>query len=113
MSKHLRGFTRSGTTFGMDVDGKRAAAVMRKSFTRCRGYKTEIYESKEVCLNAADVASLMGSAAWLITENRDFTHVQFDDSAKYRVIYPEPDEADDARKMARFLGKALLPRRSA
>lgn len=89
MSKHLRGFTRSGTTFGMDVDGKRAAAVMRKSFTRCRGYKTEVYENKETCLNASDVASLMGSAAWLITELQDFTHVQLDDSAKYRVIYPE------------------------
>ncbi len=73
----------------MDVDGKRAAAVMRKSFTRCIGYTFEIYERREPCLNASDVASLMGSAAWLITKCRSFTHVQLNDSAKYRIVYPE------------------------
>lgn len=109
MSKHLRGFNKDGTTFGMDVDGTRAAAVMKKSFTRCTGYKFEIYEQKEVCLNAADVASLMGHAAWLVAEDHAFTHVQFDDSVKYKIVYPE---MDDARKMAQFLGKALLPRRA-
>lgn len=89
MSKHLRGFHKDGTTFGMDVDGKKAAAVMRKSFTRCIGTTNEIYEIKRPCLYAADVASLMGPVAWLVTERQYFTHVQLDDSVKYRIVYPE------------------------
>lgn len=109
MSKHLRGFCKDGTTFGMDVDGKRAAAVMRKS-ERITMMNSIGHKRTESCLRSALIASLMGEAAWLITERQDFTHVQFDDSVKYRVIYPE---TDDAKKMARYLGKKLLPRRTA
>lgn len=107
MSKHLRGFCKDGTTFGMEVDGKRSVAVMRKA-EKIRSVNSFGYERTESCLRSADVASLMGSVAWLITEKQDFTHVQIDDSIKYRIIYPEQD---DARKMAQFLGKKLLHRR--
>ena len=91
MSKHLRGFYKDGTTFGMEVDGVRASKVEKKA-----EYKTHInqygYKVGTLCIKAPFVASLMGEAAWLITERQDFTHVQFDDSAKYRVIYPETKE---------------------
>ena len=89
---NLRGFHKDGTTFGMDVDARRANAVMKKAerITRTTEFGTERTES---CLRAPLVASLMGEAAWLITEYHDFTHVQFDDSVKYRVIYPEEKEA--------------------
>lgn len=103
---HLRGFHKDGTTFGMDVDGKRAAAVMRKS-ERITMMNSLGHERTESCLRSPLIASLMGEAAWLITEYHDFTHVQFDDSVKYRVIYPETDE------MNQLLCKALASRRSA
>ncbi|MCR5450891.1 MAG: hypothetical protein K6F23_16000 [Solobacterium sp.] len=102
---HLRGFHRDGTTFGMDVDARRANAVMKKAerITRTTEFGTE---RTETCLRAPLVASLMGQVAWLITEYHAFTHVQFDDSVKYRVIYPETDE------MNQLLRKALESRMS-
>lgn len=93
MSKHLRGWARNGYTFGMDVDGKRAAAVMKKAeyITHINAYGCKV---GELCIKAPLVASLMGEAAWVVTENHDFTHVQFDDSPRYRVIYEKKGETD-------------------
>lgn len=102
---HLRGFHNDGTTFGMDVDARRANAVMKKS-ERITIMNSLGHERTESCLRSPLIASLMGETAWLITEYHDFTHVQFDDSVKYRVIYPETDE------MNQLLCKALSSRRS-
>lgn len=106
---NMRGFHKDGTTFGMNVDARRANAVMKKA-ERITMMNSLGHERTESCLRSPLIASLMGEAAFLITEYHAFTHVQFDDSVKYRVIYPE---ADDSRKMAQLLGKALLPKRSA
>lgn len=108
MSKHLRGFCKNGTTFGMEVDGIRASKVMKKAeyITHINQYGNKV---GRLCIKAPLIASLMGDVAWLITEKQDFTHVQFDDSAKYMVIYPENE---DGRKMAQILGKALIRRQS-
>lgn len=89
---HLRGFHKDGTTFGMDVDARRANAVMKKS-ERITIMNSLGHERTESCLRSSMIASLMGEVAWLITEYHAFTHVQFDDSVKYRVIYPEEKEA--------------------
>lgn len=88
MSKHLKAWTKMGTTFGMDVDGIRAARVLKKArhITRVNRWGTTIVE---LAIDAPQVASLMGEAAWLVTELQDFTHIQIDDSPKYLVIYPE------------------------
>ena len=92
----------------MEVDSLRATKVIKKAeyITHINQWGNKV---GTLCIKAPLIASLMGEAAWLITERQDFTHVQFDDSAKYRVIYPD---ADDSRKMAQLLGKKLLPRRS-
>lgn len=86
MSKHLRGYCKDGTTFGMEVDGVRASKVVKKA-----EYMSHInqygHKVGTLCIKAPLIASLMGEAAWLITERQDFTHVQFDDGAKYKVIY--------------------------
>jgi len=103
---NMRGFHRDGTTFGMDVDARRANAVMKKS-ERITIMNSLGHEKTESCLRSPLIASLMGQAAWLVTEYHAFTYVQFDDSAKYRVIYPETDE------MNQLLRKALASRMSA
>ena len=102
---NMRGFHRDGTTFGMNVDARRANAVMKKS-ERITIMNSLGHEKTERCLRSPLIASLMGEAAFLITEYHAFTHVQFDDSVMYRVIYPETDE------MNQLLCKALASRRS-
>lgn len=52
---HLRGFHKDGTTFGMDVDGKRAAAVMRKS-ERITMMNSLGHEMTESCLRSPLIA---------------------------------------------------------
>lgn len=88
MSKEFTAWTREGTTFGMEVDGIRAARVLKKAR---RIVTTNKFGNKEVALgiDAPQVASLMGEAAWLVTERQNFTHIQIDKSPKYKVIYPE------------------------
>lgn len=102
---NLRGFHWDGTTFGMNVDTRRANAVMKKA-ERITIMNSLGHERTESCLRSPLIASLMGEAAFLITEYHAFTHVQFDDSVKYRVIYPETDE------MNQLLRKALASRMS-
>lgn len=72
----------------MEVDGVRAARVLNKArrITNVNRWGTTIVE---LAIDAPQVASLMGEAAWLVTENQDFTHIQIDKSPKYKVIYPE------------------------
>ena len=103
---NMRGFHKDGTTFGMNVDARRANAVMKKA-ERITRMNSLGHERTESCLRSPLIASLMGEAAFLITEYHDFTHVQFDDSVKYRVIYPETDE------MNQLLFNALVSRKSA
>ena len=103
---NMRGFHKDGTTFGMNVDARRANAVMKKA-ERITMMNSLGHERTESCLRSPLIASLMGEAAFLITEYHDFTHVQFDDSVKYRVIYPETDE------MNQLLFNALVSRKSA
>lgn len=92
MSKRLRGYNWDGTTFGMDVDGKRAAAVLKKAEYRDVPSRYSSATRKRLCIPWNQVASLMGDAAWLVTERRAFEYVQFDDDDyKYTVLYPEKE----------------------
>lgn len=91
MSRHLRGYEYDGTTFGMDVDSRRATIIEKKAqyLTLVRpGYA---FPAKRLCIPWNQVASLMGEAAWLVTEKHSFEYVQFDDSYRYSVIYPETE----------------------
>ena len=92
MSKHLRAYTKRGYTFGMDVDGTRATKVLKKA----RKIPKTLYGgyvSNELVIDAPQVATLMGDAAWMVTEIRDFERIQIDDSPWYRVIYPQEESA--------------------
>lgn len=87
--KHLRAWTKNGWTFGMEVDGVRAAKVLKHSEYIERKFiiNGHEYTRREPAIRAPYIASLMGTAAWQVTECQDFTHVQIDDSPKYKVIY--------------------------
>ena len=87
--KRLHAVTRSGTTFGMEVDGVRARRVINKA--ECREVRTPFGSvHRRLCIKANQIASLMGEAAWLVTEKQDFVTVSFDeDPYQYTVIYPE------------------------
>ena len=89
MAKHLHAVCRRGHTFGMDVDGRRASAVLNKVIRMPYDVKVgdETYTNYKYGIKSNQIASLMGEAAWLVTELKDFTKVQIDDSAWYEVIY--------------------------
>lgn len=89
MAKELCAINRQGQTFGMEVDGVRAAAVMKKAFTITEvvKYGDRSYTRKKSALKANQIASLMREAAWLVVELHDFVRVQFDDSQWYEVVY--------------------------
>ena len=87
--KALHAITKSGTTFGMEVDGVRARNVINKAEYReiSTPWGTTVHR---LCIQASQVASLMREAAWLVTEKQDFVEVMFDDDpTRYVVIYPE------------------------
>ena len=88
MAKHLRAFTKRGYTFGMDVDATRATKALKNA----RSVQIPTYGGytrKELVIDAPQIASLMGEAAWMVTEIRDFERIQIDDSPWYTVIYPQ------------------------
>ena len=89
MAKELHAITKNGYTFGMDVDGVRAAAVMKKAFRIPYEIKVgdQTYTNHKMGIKANQIASLMGEAAWLVVELHDFVRVQFDDSQWYEVVY--------------------------
>jgi len=92
--KHLRAYTKEGYTFGMDVDGRQAARVLKKEIRieNPRIVSGVTYMNYRWGLPALLIASLMGEASWLVTECRDFTKVQIGDSMWYEVIYDEEKE---------------------
>lgn len=86
--KRLHAVTRDGTTFGMEVDGVHARRVINKA--EYKEVRRSFSTTMRLCIPANQIASLMGEAAWLVTEKQDFVSVSFDDDPyQYTVIYPE------------------------
>lgn len=85
----LHAITRNGTTFGMEVDGRQARRAIKSAVYA--DYVTPWGTTfKRLCIKAPQIASLMGDAAWIVVEKRDFVEVSFDeDPTRYMVIYPE------------------------
>lgn len=87
--KRLHAITRTGTTFGMEVDGVKARRVINSAKYQevMSPYGTS---RKRLCIPSNQLATLMREAAWLVTEKQDFVEVSFDeDPYRYTVIYPE------------------------
>lgn len=91
MSKHLSAITKDCTTFGMEIDGTAARKVWKKTFFKdFLPYhdNPDIVITKR-CINAADLAALMGPCAWLVSEKQSFKEVQLGDGEPWlRVVYP-------------------------
>lgn len=74
----------------MDVDGKAARRVLKHVERIPETYEIlgKTYTHYRLGIKAPYIASLMGEAAWLVTENKDFEKVLFeDDEIWYEVIY--------------------------
>lgn len=87
--KRLHAITRSGTTFGMEVDGVQARRVINSA--KYQEVMTPFGTArKKLCIRSNQLATLLREAAWLVTEKQDFVEVSFDeDPSRYVVIYPE------------------------
>lgn len=75
----------------MDVDGKALRQVLKHHVERIpETYEVfgKTYTHYRIGIKAPYIASLMGSAAWLVTEYEEFTEVTFEgDGQRYEVIY--------------------------
>lgn len=96
MAKEFRAWNKDGTTFGMDVDSTKATKALKKAYYKTRTIRIgEVdFNQKYLCIDSRWVASMMGDAAWLVTEHQDFTHIQIDDGPRYKVIYPEKNNVE-------------------
>ena len=88
--KHFRAETRMGYTFGMDIETPLANRALKKTFYQDQPLNQ--YDPNTIvtrrCIHARDVASVLGTCAWLVTEAKDFVKVQFgEDGAWIHVVY--------------------------
>lgn len=90
MDLHMREF--DGITFGMSVDAS-APAFKRMKKNAFIGKVTphgHHFKRTARCVRAADVATVMGSAGWLVSEARCMETIRWGgDGSEYYIIYEE------------------------
>ena len=76
----------------MDVDGTALRKVLKKVERIPEQYEIlgKTYTRYHMAIKAPLIATLMGEAAWHVTQDRAFEKVMFEgDGQWYEVIYPE------------------------
>ena len=84
-----------GTTFGMSVAASSPAfkRMKRNAFTSRIKPRGGWVERAVRCVRAADVATVMGQAGWLVSEERAMETIRWgDDNTEYYIIYEEGSE---------------------
>ena len=85
----------SGTTFGMSVEASFPAfkRMKRNAFTAKIKPRGSLIERTVRCVRAADVASVMGQAGWLVREFQCMETIRWgNDDTEYYIIYEEGSE---------------------
>lgn len=93
MELHMREF--NGTTFGMSVEVSSPAfrLMKRNAFTSRIKPRGSWTERTVRCVQAADVAAVMGPAGWLVSENQEMETIRWgNDDTEYYIIYEKEGE---------------------
>lgn len=90
MDLHMREF--SGTTFGMSVEASSPAfrRMRKNAFNKKIKPRGSLFERTVRCVRAADVATVMGKAGWLVSENQEMETIRWGkEETEYYIIYEE------------------------
>ena len=93
MNLHMRQF--DGLTFGMPVDASSPAfkRMKRNTFTRKMKPRGSCVEQTVRCVQASDVAAVMGEAGWLVRELQCMETIRWgSDNTEYYIIYEKAGE---------------------